>query len=282
MLSLVSQRDVLNIRPGRLFIGGQWLDWPDARFDQLNPCTNEVMTSFAEAGPRGVALAATAARKAFDEGPWPRMRAQDRKRLLQPIVEQLYAVEDEIARLQALDNGIPYTFSRNSRVSPKAAADIFDHSQAAPRQSRLGQGAFRQHRRAARSAAQLPDDDSDQRAMVAVVRMARAVLQARPFAPHYVDEMFPGKEVRTDGEILAFARQRGGTVDHHNGTTRMGPDSDPMAVVDARLRVRGVHGLRVADASVMPLPISGATNAATIMIGEKAADMLLRDAKTTS
>ena len=63
------------------------------------------------------------------------------------------------------------------------------------------------------------------------------------------------------------------------GTARMGPDSDPMAVVDARLRVRGVQGLRVADASVMPLPISGATNAATIMIGEKAADMLVQDAK---
>jgi choline dehydrogenase len=122
-------------------------------------------------------------------------------------------------------------------------------------------------------------DESDQRAMVAVVKMARAVLQAKPFAPHYVDEVFPGKEVRSDDEILAFARQRGGTVYHHNGTARMGPDSDPMAVVDARLRVRGVAGLRVADASVMPTPISGATNAATMMIGEKAADMVLQDAK---
>lgn len=97
MLSLVSQFDALNVRPGRLFIDGQWLDSLDARFDQLNPCTNEVMTSFAEADPRGVALAVAAARKAFDEGPWPRMRAQDRKRLLQPIVERLYAAEDEIA-----------------------------------------------------------------------------------------------------------------------------------------------------------------------------------------
>ncbi|RKJ95070.1 GMC family oxidoreductase [Alicycliphilus denitrificans] len=121
--------------------------------------------------------------------------------------------------------------------------------------------------------------ESDQRAMVAVVKMARAVLQARPFAPYYVDEVFPGNDVRTDDEILAFARQRGGTVYHHNGTARMGPDSDPMAVVDARLRVRGVAGLRVADASVMPAPISGATNAATMMIGEKAADMVLQDAK---
>ncbi len=122
-------------------------------------------------------------------------------------------------------------------------------------------------------------DESDQRAMVAVVKMARAVLQARPFAPYYVDEVFPGNDVRTDDEILAFARQRGGTVYHHNGTARMGPDGDPMAVVDARLRVRGLAGLRVADASVMPAPISGATNAATMMIGEKAADMVLQDAK---
>ncbi|ABB06386.1 aldehyde dehydrogenase family protein [Burkholderia lata] len=127
MLSLVSHLDHLNVRPGRLFIDGQWLDWPDARFDQLNPCTNEVMTSFADAGAQGVELAVAAARKAFDEGPWPRMRAQDRKRLLQPIVERLYAAEEEIARLQTLDNGIPYAFSRHSRVSAKSAADVFDH-----------------------------------------------------------------------------------------------------------------------------------------------------------
>jgi choline dehydrogenase len=121
-------------------------------------------------------------------------------------------------------------------------------------------------------------DESDQRAMVAVVKMARAVLKAKPFEPYYVDEIFPGNDVQTDDEILAFARQRGGTVYHHNGTARMGPDSDPMAVVDALLRVRGVSGLRVADASVMPSPISGATNAATMMIGEKAADLILQDA----
>lgn len=122
-------------------------------------------------------------------------------------------------------------------------------------------------------------DESDQRAMVAVVKMARAVLQARPFAPYYVDEVFPGNDVRTDDEILAFARQRGGTVYHHNGTARMGPDSDPMAVVNARLRVRGVAGLRVADASIMPAPMSGPTNTPTMMIGEKAADMVLQDAR---
>lgn len=127
MLSLTPIRDALEVRPGRLFIAGTWHDWEDERFDQTNPSTNERMTSFAEAGARGVDLAVRAARQAFDEGPWPRMRAQDRKRLLQPLVERIHAAEEEIARLQTLDNGIPFTFSRNSRVSAKAAADIFDH-----------------------------------------------------------------------------------------------------------------------------------------------------------
>jgi aldehyde dehydrogenase (NAD+) len=126
-ISLIPVRDELNVRPGRLFIGGSWRDWDAERFDQIHPATNEVMTSFPEAGGRGVDEAVAAARRAFDEGPWPRMPAQDRKRMLQPIVERVYAAEKEIAQLQTLDNGIPFTFSRNSRVSAKAAADIFDH-----------------------------------------------------------------------------------------------------------------------------------------------------------
>ncbi len=127
MLSLAPARDRLKVGPGRLFIGGQWHAWSEDRFDQIHPATNEVMADVAEAGARGVDLAVAAARKAFDEGPWPRLRAQDRKRMLQPIVDRILAAEDEIASLQTLDNGIPYTFSRNSRVSAKAAADIFDH-----------------------------------------------------------------------------------------------------------------------------------------------------------
>lgn len=127
MLSLLPIRDQLDVRPGRIFAGGQWHDWDGDRFDQIHPSTNEVMTSFAEAGQRGVDQAVAAARKAFDEGPWPRMRAQDRKRLLQPIVDRIHAAEMEIAQLQTLDNGMPFTFSRNSRASAKAAADIFDH-----------------------------------------------------------------------------------------------------------------------------------------------------------
>ena len=78
--------------------------------------------------------------------------------------------------------------------------------------------------------------------------------------------------MQTDQLLLDFARERGGTVYHPTSTCKMGVDA--MAVVDPELRVHGIEGLRVADASVMPTVISGNTNAATIMIGEKLADML--------
>jgi choline dehydrogenase len=77
--------------------------------------------------------------------------------------------------------------------------------------------------------------------------------------------------VQTDQQLLDFARQRGGTVYHPTSTCKMG--NDPMAVVDPELRVHGVERLRVADASIMPTVVSGNTNAATIMIGERVADM---------
>lgn len=125
--SLEPIRDALGVQPGKLLIAGEWLDWDGARLDQIHPSTGEVMTTVPEAGERGVAMAVAAARQAFDSGPWPRMAAQDRKRILQPIIERIYAAEEELAKLQTLDNGIPYTFSRNTRVSAKAAADIFDH-----------------------------------------------------------------------------------------------------------------------------------------------------------
>jgi aldehyde dehydrogenase (NAD+) len=126
-ISLTPIRDELGVRPGQLFIGGAWHDWEGERFDQLHPATNEVMIDCAEAGTRGVDFAVTAARKAFDEGPWRRMAADDRRRMLQPIVERLYEAEKELAQLQTLDNGVPFTFSRQSRVSAKGAASVFDH-----------------------------------------------------------------------------------------------------------------------------------------------------------
>ena len=85
-------------------------------------------------------------------------------------------------------------------------------------------------------------------------------------------EFQPGSAVETDKQLLDYARRRGGTVYHPTSTCKMG--NDPLAVVDAELRVYGIEGLRVADASIMPTVVSGNTNAATIMIGEKLADMM--------
>jgi choline dehydrogenase len=86
------------------------------------------------------------------------------------------------------------------------------------------------------------------------------------------EEYQPGASVSTDDQLLDHAKNTGGTVFHPTSTCKMG--IDPMAVVDPELRVYGVEGLRVVDASVMPTVISGNTNAATIMIGEKAADLV--------
>lgn len=108
------------------------------------------------------------------------------------------------------------------------------------------------------------------------LRLVRAIFAASPFDRYRVAETTPGPRVQSDDELEAFARETGTTLYHIVGTCRMG--DDPMAVVDPRLRVRGIGGLRVADASVMPTVTTGNTNATTIMIGEKAAAMILEDA----
>ena len=111
---------------------------------------------------------------------------------------------------------------------------------------------------------------------VRAVRIARAVMTAPAMAPLRVSEIQPGVSRTTDDEILDWVKQVAETTYHPVGTCKMG--SDPMAVVDAQLRVHGIAALRVADASIMPTLTSGNTNAPSIMIGEKAADMVLRPA----
>ncbi len=113
--------------------------------------------------------------------------------------------------------------------------------------------------------------------VVAGTKAMRRIFQAPAMARYIAEEVEPGDKCDNDGELLDFIRRRGSTTYHPVGTCRMG--QDPKAVVDERLRVRGFAGLRVIDASIMPAVVSGNTNAATIMIGEKGADMILADAK---
>jgi choline dehydrogenase len=108
---------------------------------------------------------------------------------------------------------------------------------------------------------------------VCAVRIARAIMTAPAMALFQVSEVVPGADLTTDDELLDWVKQAAETTYHPVGTCKMG--SDPLAVVDAQLRVHGIAGLRVADASIMPTLTSGNTNAPSIMIGEKAADMVL-------
>jgi len=116
--------------------------------------------------------------------------------------------------------------------------------------------------------------EEDRRAIREGVKMMRKVAAQAALAPYVTAEYAPGEAVQTDAEIDAWVRRSAETIYHPVGTCRMGPDGDPMAVVDAQCRVRGIGALRVVDASVMPTLVGGNTNAPTIMIAEKVSDAI--------
>jgi choline dehydrogenase len=119
--------------------------------------------------------------------------------------------------------------------------------------------------------------EADRRVLLDGMKLVRRTVGQPAFARHVLREHLPGPAADTDEALMAYARGYATTVFHPCGTCKMG--SDAKAVVDARLRVHGIAGLRIADASIMPTLTSGNTNAPTIMIGEKAADMIREDAR---
>ena len=120
-------------------------------------------------------------------------------------------------------------------------------------------------------------EELDQQVLIAGMKIARRIVESPTMDKYRAHEMNPGSAVQTDAEWLNFARENGQTTYHPTGTCKMG--QDPMSVVDDQLRVHGIIGLRVIDASIMPTLVSGNTNAAVIMIAEKGADMIKAAAK---
>ena len=119
--------------------------------------------------------------------------------------------------------------------------------------------------------------DPDRRTAAAALKLTRRIVAMPALAPYSPEEYLPGVKFHTDADLATAAGNIGTTIFHPVGTCKMGEDDDPSAVVDARLCVRGVAGLRIADASVMPMITAGNTNAPTVMIAEKGSDMIRQD-----
>jgi len=118
------------------------------------------------------------------------------------------------------------------------------------------------------------DTDLDRRTAVAGMKSARAIAQSAAMSPYVKREVKPGPDAQDDDALLEYCRNNGATIFHPSGTCKMGTDDDPMAVLDERLRVRGIQNLRVIDCSSMPTLVSGNTNAPAVMMAEKAVDMI--------
>ncbi|MCB8840712.1 GMC family oxidoreductase [Aurantimonas sp. VKM B-3413] len=121
--------------------------------------------------------------------------------------------------------------------------------------------------------------ETDRRVAVDSLKWARRIVSQKPLEAYRPEEVKPGAHIASDAEMLVAAGDLGTTIFHPVGTAKMGTEDDRMAVVDERLRVRGIRGLRVIDASVMPTITSGNTNSPTIMIADKGAEMMLEDAR---
>ena len=119
----------------------------------------------------------------------------------------------------------------------------------------------------------------DRTGLLTAMRKGRELMATSPLADIVGHEIAPGPETQSDEDLLEWVRNTAETTYHPVGTCKMGSNSDPMAVVDDQLRVHGIEGLRVADASIMPTLTSGNTNVPCIMIGEKCATMVLQAAK---
>jgi choline dehydrogenase len=116
--------------------------------------------------------------------------------------------------------------------------------------------------------------DEDRKVAADAIRLTRKIVEGRALKPYTPDEYKPGRQYQTDEELIEAAGDIGTTIFHPVGTCKMGLDDDPMAVLDSQLRVRGIHHLRVVDASAMPFITSGNTAAPTMMIAQRAAELL--------
>ena len=121
--------------------------------------------------------------------------------------------------------------------------------------------------------------EQDRRVAVDSLKIARRIVSQPALAPYAPEEHKPGAHIRSDADLTVAAGDLGTTIFHPVGTAKMGIDTDPLAVLDARLKVRGVDGLRVIDASAMPRITSGNTNSPTMMIAEKGAAMVIEDGR---
>ena len=126
--SIKPHRDELGLGDGRILIDGDWVTAADeATWSHVHPATGEQVAAFPVATPADVDRAVKAARRAFDEGPWPHARAGERVRVLRTIADLVREHADELMKLQALDNSVPLSFGEIYAMSPGFVADVFDH-----------------------------------------------------------------------------------------------------------------------------------------------------------